>query len=1013
MASFSYTRRSQPAPAQTHGSRNSFFTASRSAQVSAASDPLQPLRAMADRVGKEVEKFAERVDHWHTHGNEDAGAKFETTVKMVGKFRDLAKSSVDELRKQNDSENRGELDKSIQRRIQTMGPETSSGKSKQPGLFSQSVVSSVETSSTPASCSMQELRNWQAELATWELVSLIVEHYHPKPGTNVDGEKAARLAQVGGKSKYSPKSEIWDRFILADDTAREKKLVLKWLQQTARNTESDIESIVEQWKHVSGKDTNTWTSGWLDTRARIKQAKRMQGVGTPLSRDYQLKSNAVIHPLVTRLDPDAPMRQKRALEESDEYYENALWMVCYEMLRRGEPWEKISDWCKERNEAWRGVSLGVAYDSQPSDGPNMAGNDLGFLYRRICYAASRGARIPYEGAVYALLSGDVKKVKDASRSWDDHLYAYYNSLLLTRFDMAVQQDPTRVPSRMADSFPVDDAMALFTDWKTTNQEVIKLLMRDPATSAQAKSPLKVVQGALISQSVDELLYKVGVAIADLLQNDDRLNLLMLDPDSEEDFPKSKMTKAQRAVTAEDYHATLAKDHSALRILVHVYIIFARGLRTIKPDINNATQSAMNNVVTFYIEFLRLTKRLQLIPIYAAQLESFGAAHCMARVLLDIKNNDEQKRCMNLMEQYGIDYIGAINENFIQQLDATGFVDDKEHTVRPITRYKIVEAAPDQDAYLWPGVRIMHDLPGIEVSPKEEALIESLAWYNHVETDVENTFRDLYTALETFLLNGRVGAAVKLATEMSVEAISLIKTVAFCGYAFDFTVAGAEEQDQLQVSEIMNTSLRSSGNQSIRPSEIPTKEQHAQYVRELRKLSRKYFDLCQLVRAISLFQQWRAEEEKLIQLRTDHEQISMKRVKQLSTTIEALFEHIFYPIEDPVNDSNNRTLWSLYKVYIPEVTIAYLSVLQSGAFFIHRETITKAMDLATVIADSESRWLQKAFLETGRMTELITVLAEVSKAMLRLDEHGDGKAVKKQKRGSKGETLRIWNLKAVN
>jgi nuclear pore complex protein Nup107 len=63
---------------------------------------------MADRVGKEVEMFAERVDHWHTHGNESEKAKYQTTVKLVGKFKHVAEGQVKELRRANDAENKGE-----------------------------------------------------------------------------------------------------------------------------------------------------------------------------------------------------------------------------------------------------------------------------------------------------------------------------------------------------------------------------------------------------------------------------------------------------------------------------------------------------------------------------------------------------------------------------------------------------------------------------------------------------------------------------------------------------------------------------------------------------------------------------------------------------------------------------------------------------------------------------------------------------------------------------------------
>ncbi|PVI03532.1 nuclear pore complex protein-like protein Nup107 [Periconia macrospinosa] len=1028
------------APRRTASQASSFnalsFGASRSVASNAhTNDPLQPLRAMADRVGKEVEKFAERVDHWHTHGNEDQKAKHQTTVKMVGKFRDLAKSTVDELQRQHDSEHRGELDKSVRRRIHNMAPDPNTGNIDLSGRFSQSIVSSVEPGATPATSSMQELRQWQAELATWELVRVIIDHYYPEPGTNVAAQKTSRLARVGGDHSYSPKTEIWDRFIIADDAAREKKLILQWLQQTARNTESDIESIVSQWGQLSGKDTNTWTSGWLDTKVKIKQAKRMQGgLDKPLDDDYPLQSSGGLHQLITRLDPDAPAKQGRVLEKSDEYYENALWMVCYEMVRRGDSWEQISDWCKERNEAWRGVSLGFSHDSQPDGGPNLSGNDLGYLFRRVCLYAARGARIPYEGAVYALLAGDVQAAQAACRSWDDHLYAHYNALLLSRFDGFVQVDASRVSKKTAEQFFFKDYTALFSNWQYTNKEVIERLMDDPATSSQAKTPMKLIQGALISQNVEELMYKVGIAVADLQQNDQRLNLLMLDPDSVPQDPQPKMAGEKRLVNAEDYHQALVKDPHALRILSHIYIaLYGGNLDELEVE-SDGKALAVLNVLTYYIEFLRVTKRLQLIPLYAAQLGTYRGPHCMARVLPDIKNDEEQKRCMDLMKLYGIQFLTVVNENFVLQLSATGYVQEKYLVAaNPITRYALVESWAEHDAFLWPGVRVKHDLAGLDISPQEEAVIESLKWYNYIE-DTKATFRDLYTALETFLLKGRIGAAEKLATEMSVEAISLTQTTALCGYAFDFTAPGSEEQDEQQVSEIMNASLRSSGNDSIRPSEIPNKQGHARQVLFMRKTSQKYGNLCQLVRLISLLREWRAEEENLIQSvtlpyhgyqwihgqhkltgqftrrqRATDAKISTKNIKQLSGTIEAFFESVLDPKFDPTTDA---TIWMVYKAYVPEVIIAYLSVLQSGAFFIHRDTATKAMDVATIVADSEREWLQKVFLQTGRMKDFVTVVANVSKAMLKLGEHADGKTMTK-KRDSKGQSLRIWDMTIRN
>jgi nuclear pore complex protein Nup107 len=106
-------------------------------------------------------------------------------------------------------------------------------------------------------------------------------------------------------------------------------------------------------------------------------------------------------------------------------------------------------------------------------------------------------------------------------------------------------------------------------------------------------------------------------------------------------------------------------------------------------------------------------------------------------------------------------------------------------------------------------------------------------------------------------------------------------------------------------------------------------------------------------------------------------------------------------------------WPLFRTYYPEVVLAYLSVLLSGSFFIHRDSATKAMDLATLVADRERKWLRAAFLQSGRMSELVEALAYVSRAMLKLGEHDAGKTKPGKKRWSRGETLRIWDLNARN
>ena len=71
-----------------------------------------------------------------------------------------------------------------------------------------------------------------------------------------------------------------------------------------------------------------------------------------------------------------------------------------------------------------------------------------------------------------------------------------------------------------------------------------------------------------------------------------------------------------------------------------------------------------------------------------------------------------------------------------------------------------------------------------------------------------------------------------------------------------------------------------------------------------------------------------------------------------------------------------------------------------------------MEIANLVADPTNAWLADLFLATGRMTELVQTLAKVSQAMLNLNEF-DSKKKETKKRGSKGETLRIWDLNAYD
>ncbi|KAH8640195.1 hypothetical protein IG631_03136 [Alternaria alternata] len=1028
MASRSLSRQSQPTAAQSHNNNAFSFGTSRVTNGTKAHDPLQPLRAMAERVGKEVEKFAERVDHWHVHGNESKKAKYQTTVKLVGKFQDVAESHVKELKRTTEAENKGSLSKTVRRKIQSMADASDNAGQSVFGQSSQSVIPSIESSAVPDSASVRELREWQAELATWKLLKLVIEHYNPEPGTDVAAEKQTRLEQVGGNARYCKNSEIWDRFLLEDDQAKEKALVLRWLEQTARDSDSDVKAIITGLEEHSGKGAHTWTSGWLETKTKIKQAKRMDDTDQPLKPiNSNLKTSDRTANLVTQLDPDAPSRQKRALERSDEYYERSLWMVAYEMMRRGLPWKTIVDWCYERNESWRGVSIGAAYEGHPEGGPNVAGPTVGYLFRRMSFYAARGARIPYEGAVYGLLSGDLKQVQAVCKSWDDHLHAHYNALLLSRFDSYLQKNyPSRVTESLTQKFLFQDAVANIGDWENSPEKVIEILKQQKSTASQAVSPIKLIQSALIARDTDDLMLKVGVALADIFDKDDRPHSLIIHPDSLEEDRSPIPAGDHRTFRAEQHYQTLAKDPHAFRILVHVFIVLRNGLHTLFEDTHqDKIFLAMDNVITAYIEFLRLTKRFDTIPLYAAQLIPERAAYSLARVLPDIKNSSEQRHSVALMESYRIDVVQVISQSFTFASRDSGFTHFTKEgygvITNPIKRFNILEKITlPTEQLLWPGVRVKRTFGGAEISPQDEIVIDAVQWYNYVGKDYENTFGHLKSALTIFLLNGRLAAAEKVISDLSVESLSLSRTEALLGYPFDFTTAGAEEQDEQQLHEHRDNLSTSARAAAMPLAQLPDADQHREIVDNLRKSSTAYYTLQQIVRLLVLFREWREEEQTLIQIRAERkkEGASAKhkpdtqRTKALLDSISNVFDTLIPAISqasaaDP--DYLTHKTRDLMKAYIPDMILAYLSVLQAASWFLNKDPAIKAMEVAVVVADKGNEWVQRCLLETGRMSEVLECLAAVSKCMLKLTEGGKEKGNKK--RGGKGETLRLWDLGA--
>lgn len=100
--------------------------------------------------------------------------------------------------------------------------------------------------------------------------------------------------------------------------------------------------------------------------------------------------------------------------------------------------------------------------------------------------------------------------------------------------------------------------------------------------------------------------------------------------------------------------------------------------------------------------------------------------------------------------------------------------------------------------------------------------------------------------------------------LSVETLSISRTEALCGYPFDFTAPGAEEQDERELHDYRDKLTGSARATAIPIGDLPDANRHKEIVEQLRQSSSEYYHLQQMVRFLVLIREWREEEETQIQ-----------------------------------------------------------------------------------------------------------------------------------------------------
>ncbi|KAI1209471.1 nuclear pore protein 84/107 [Annulohypoxylon truncatum] len=818
--------------------------------------------------------------------------------------------------------------------------------------------------------SAESLKRWELEAQTWDLLRRLL----PLRYSNKTSLKPTRH----DVTRFQSSSELWEEFLQSDSTAQERKAVLECLQASADESRTDIDELVRDYQQRAERG-DIIAYGWLHTRSAIKMQKNLHGWSgalDPNAPDVVQKLRNGPNPLVTQLDPDVATRQNRKLLPQDEYFERAIWVGCYELLRRGRSIAEIRDWCVERTEVWRAVSMSAMPLSKEESDIRFGCDPLSMLlWRRTCFALARqGGTDDFERAVYGILSGDIQSVEKICEDWDDFVYAHYNALLRTQFDAyLMKRSPPDATAAITQSFPAAfNAVQFHGDAGSVGERLVKSLETNDKTSKEAKTPVKTLQAAILSDNLDQYTYELGLALSKLANKEGVSALIPRYNSDDQDIDDTKYVQPT--------------DHSSLRVLVHVYLILSN-LEQLEGGLHaelSERHKVQENVLSAYVTTLRLTGLTDIMPLYCSHMQGDRAFFTLSRNVTGVTDQPEREILLRLMEKLGMDIAEFVQfqpRSILQQHPLPA------ERPPPFGRFTMFSNEPPSLKYGRPLKPDFLGEPPENLDDVDEHLIQSLEWFLLVDGLWYETFRYGTAIYKRFLMQFNLHAARALADR--VRCSEIFKRKAGIIYSDDSDVSWFEEVR----ASAATGSLEDNG---LSPEEIAA--------------AQNYFEMECLTRALDLMETI-ASSQLLVQ--DPAERVGRdfwSHIGHELKTIKSLMQPILNNwLMESIEEDEDFTY--LRDAYLPETVIGYVSVLHFAGTALTRDNLLECMELASVIAKKDAD-VQAVIMKAGRMKELVEGFASCSKALAvsSNDKKGPSGMNSKRMMREHGWTRELWSVK---
>ncbi|KAH7326719.1 nuclear pore protein 84/107 [Stachybotrys elegans] len=830
----------------------------------------------------------------------------------------------------------------------------------------------VETTMTSAS-DRDEIKRLEKEVQTWDLLRRLL----PLRYTNVKPETKPTPTSF---STDRPAKAIIEDFWQSDSIALERRAVLQWLQNTASSGPPIDDMVQELQQNADRGDIIAY--GWLHTRAAIKLRKSVTAWPHLLDRQSSSISESHINadgaPMVTQLDPDAVTRQGKKLEPQDDYFERAIWLGCFEHLRRGSSLKVLREWCQERTEMWRAVSMSAVLLSADDKESVADTNPTSLsLWRRMCYSLSRqGGCDDYERAVYGVLSGDIQSVEKVALTWDDHLFANYNALLRTQLDnFLLASCPPDAASNLTQTFACFDALQFHGNADQAEKHIIRSLETNKRVQKEALEPHKALQAAFLSKDIDHYLYEQGLVITGANKATGAGRALfgasaeVAPLNREKFFPKSQF--------------------DGMRIVAHTYLLLALlnrvdGQEQHPLHTRSDRKYAQESILAGYTELLQESQMNHAIPLYCSILDPPRCYEVLSKSVLapstDKEPENDRPLQLRLINKAGIDVIKFVRHQasrvYMERVERSGFP--------PETEFRIFIEGPPSPRY---GRLIKPDFFGPDeddVAPEHSQMIASLEWLlmtNETWPDVFTAGANLY---KYFLKNMHLVAARALLKRVSYETV-------LAHLPLEEGFVEGWENDVGFWAHLLGDAGQPAAN-------APKVMGDARIFRQLQSLV-KALDGLETIAS-------------MVNISAELQPTNRSFWTELGNTLGATKDSVQGLLRGWLLseiEEGDMELARLREAFLPETMLAYVSALHFAGARLSRDNLLECMELASVVAEPNSD-LADSFVKAGRMKELVEALAAVSKALAVSTGDKKSSSSSSKKLREMGWSREIWSVK---